>query len=120
MASIALNRPVETSHARGLSGTPSCGQLLHRGRERVVKRLLGEVEVAEQANQRGEDAARVGAVDSVYRLAGSLGASSLTNGKLPLWLIELHDRPHLDAARAGRRDLRGHLDGVVQVPRFDE
>ena len=45
----------------------------HRGRERVVKRLLGEVEIAEQANQGGEDAARVGTVDSIYRLAGSLG-----------------------------------------------
>ena len=37
--------------------------------ERVVQRLLGEVEVAEQADQRGEDAARLGAVDGVEHLA---------------------------------------------------
>ena len=39
--------------------------LLERGGEGVVQRLLGEVEVAEQADQGGEDAARVGAVDRV-------------------------------------------------------
>ena len=39
--------------------------LLDRRREGVVQRLLGEVEVAEQADQRGEDAARLGAVDGV-------------------------------------------------------
>ena len=32
--------------------------LLQRRREGIVQRLLGEVEVAEQADQRGEDAAR--------------------------------------------------------------
>ena len=43
--------------------------LLDRRGERVVQRLLGEVEVAEQADQRGEDAARLGAVDRLDRLA---------------------------------------------------
>jgi len=37
-----------------------------------VQRFLGEVEVAEQAYQGGEDAARVGAVDGLYRLAHTL------------------------------------------------
>jgi hypothetical protein len=32
-----------------------------------VQRLLGEVEVAEQADQSGENPARVGAVDGVHR-----------------------------------------------------
>ena len=47
--------------------------LLERGAEGVVQRLLGEVEVAEQADQRGEDAARLGAVDGVRRRARVCG-----------------------------------------------
>src|SRR5882762_9511063 len=43
--------------------------LLERGPERVVQRLLGAIEVAEQADQRGQDAARLGAVDRVHELA---------------------------------------------------
>ena len=43
--------------------------LLQRRPERVVQRLFGEIEVAEQADQRGEDVAGVGAVDSVRRVA---------------------------------------------------
>jgi hypothetical protein len=60
-----------------------------RGRERVVHRLLGEVEVAEQADQGGEDAARVGAVEGVYHLAQPVGrvlahqGSAATAGRTP-------------------------------------
>ena len=39
---------------------PVARPLLERRPERVVQRLLGEIEVAEQANQRREDAARFG------------------------------------------------------------
>ena len=60
-----MKRPVETSQARGLAGHAVARPLLERGRERVVQRLLGEVEVAEQADQRGEHAARLGAIDLV-------------------------------------------------------
>src|SRR5207245_1198409 len=42
---------------------------LHRRRERVMQRLLGQVKIAEQADQRGEDAARVGTVDAVHHVA---------------------------------------------------
>src|SRR2546425_2941639 len=41
---------------------------LHGSREGVLQRLLGHVEVAQQADQRREDAARVGAVDCVHQL----------------------------------------------------
>ena len=41
------------------------GPLFHGRGERVVQRFLGQVEIAEQANQRGEHAARVGAVNGV-------------------------------------------------------
>ena len=62
-----MKRPVETSQARGLAGTPSRGHCSTRGGERVVQRLLGEIEIAEQADQGGEHAARLGAVDGVHR-----------------------------------------------------
>ena len=48
--------------------------LLERGAESVVQRLFGEVEVAEQADQRGEDAARLGAVDGVHHLPHPFGS----------------------------------------------
>ena len=37
--------------------------LLERRAERVVQRFLGDIEIAEQADQRGENAARFGAID---------------------------------------------------------
>jgi len=42
--------------------------LLQRCPERFVQRLLGEIEVAEQAHQRGEDLPRVGTVDGVHHV----------------------------------------------------
>jgi hypothetical protein len=33
---------------------------------------------------------------------------------------KLLDRPHLDAAAADDRDLRGHLDGLLQIPGLDQ
>src|SRR5438552_8340873 len=44
------------------------GPALHRLRKGLLHRLLGQVEVTEQADQSGEDPARVGAVDGVYHL----------------------------------------------------
>jgi len=38
--------------------------LLERGTEGLAQRLLGEIEVAEQTHERGEDAARLGAVEA--------------------------------------------------------
>jgi len=63
-ASIALKRPTETSPRIG--GHSSLGPLLQRRSEGGVQRVLCEVEVAEQADQGGEDAARVGAIDLVH------------------------------------------------------
>jgi hypothetical protein len=51
----------------------SLGPLLQRGREGIVQCVLGEVEVAEQPHQRGEDAARVGTVDLAHLFAGTFG-----------------------------------------------
>src|SRR5262245_3476765 len=47
--------------------------LLDRRGKCVVDGLLGELEVSEQADQGGEDAARVGAVDGFDRRARLLG-----------------------------------------------
>ena len=47
--------------------------LLQRRPEGVVQRFLGDVEVAQQADQRGEHAARVGEVDGIHRLVHWIG-----------------------------------------------
>src|SRR5207253_3064658 len=60
--------------------------------ERIVKSFFGQVEVAEQADERGEDAAGFGAVDGVYGSAG-LGVGGVHGDllcfslscALPLW-----------------------------------
>ncbi len=41
--------------------------------ESVVQRLFGDIEVAEQADQGGEDAARLRPVDGIYRFAHPFG-----------------------------------------------
>ena len=46
--------------------------LLERRAESIVQRLLGEIEVAEQPDQRGEDAARFGTIDRIGRGAHTL------------------------------------------------
>ncbi|MDX6229225.1 MAG: hypothetical protein QOI76_2615 [Frankiales bacterium] len=52
MRSSALFLAVVVIHAPGLRGTPRSGQHLERHDERVLHRLLGEVEVAEHADER--------------------------------------------------------------------
>ena len=47
--------------------------LLQRRPERVVQRFFGDVEVAEQPDQRGEHAAGVGEIDGIHRLVHWIG-----------------------------------------------
>jgi hypothetical protein len=47
--------------------------LLERCAEGVVQRLLGEVEVTKQPDQRGEYAARFGTIDRIDRAARTVG-----------------------------------------------
>ena len=58
VAADAVDRAVAgrvvTSHAPGLGGTPSRGQRSRRDRERLLRGVLGEVEVAEEADERGQ------------------------------------------------------------------
>ena len=83
----------------GIGGHAVARPLLDGGREGLVKRLLGQIEVAEEADQGGEDAARLGAVDGLdlarapappHRRSPASGLSG-AGGALP-------DRPHLDAS----------------------
>jgi hypothetical protein len=56
--------------------------LFQRCPEGVVQRILGAVEVAEQADQSRQDPARFRAVNGVYHFAQAFGASSLISAGL--------------------------------------
>ena len=100
---IARLRAVVISHAPGLSGIAVARPALGGDRERLLRGLLGEVEVAEEADQGSEDAA-------------PLLAEDLLEDGLPL-----HDRAHLDrAAHPRRRDPGGQLDRGVEVVGLEE
>ena len=91
-----------------------------RGRgEGIVQRLLGEIEIAEQADERGEDAARVGRGRSRRPLAHVRVVShDMIDPGPPRTLPRRwnsRDRPHLDAPDARRGNPRGDLDRVVEV-----
>ena len=56
---MARLRAVRISHARGLSGQPSVGHRSAGAGEGVLRGLLGDVEVAEETDEDGDDAAPV-------------------------------------------------------------
>ncbi len=62
---------------------------IERRRERVVHRFLGPIEIAEQSNQRGQHAARIGPVDRPDRVARacrflvSVGQSGSPSSRTP-------------------------------------
>src|SRR5439155_884513 len=89
----------------GIHGDAIPRPSLQRRREGIVQRLLGEVEVAQQANEGGEHPARVGAVDGVYHLAGSIRRPFLRQWPvLALLRSVLHDGPHFDGSEPRRGD----------------
>ena len=53
--SIARRRAVTISHAPGWSGTPVDRPLLERRDERVLRELLGQPDVPDQAGERGDE-----------------------------------------------------------------
>ena len=65
--SIARLPAVVVSQPPGLGGTPSTRPPLDRGEQRLAGRLLGDVDVAEAADQRGDDPAVLLAVDPLDR-----------------------------------------------------
>ena len=68
----------------GVGGDPVARPLFQRGPEGLVQRLLGEVEVTDQADERGEDPARFGAVDGVQRSRHGAMVSSTIMGPVAL------------------------------------
>lgn len=73
---MALKRPAETSQARGLR---VARPLLDGGDEGVVQGLLGQLEIAEQADQGRQHAPRLLAVQRLDAAAQRLAV-------LPQWL----------------------------------
>ena len=86
--SIALNRPADTSHARGIRGHAFARPLFERRPEGVLQRFLSDVEVAQQPDQRRQHTTGLGLVDRVHRLMNLIG--------------RLH-RARSDHLRGGRR-----------------
>ena len=81
--------PSSRARRRGWSGSAVARPALGGDRERLLRGFLGEVEVAEEADQ------------------GSRGRGPTRRGRPARGSLPLHDRAHLDrAAHAGRRDPR--------------
>ena len=72
---MALKRAVEINHGRGLPGTPLFGHTLERSRKGLVHRLLGKIEIPEQADQRCQDSSRIHAIQGVEQFADLLGGA---------------------------------------------
>ena len=78
MRSIARLRAVVTSQAPGLVGSAVARPALRGDREGLLRGLLGEVEVAEEADQGGEDAPPLVAEDLLEdRYHSTIGRTSI-------------------------------------------
>ena len=128
----------------GVVGHAARGPRLQRGDERVLDRLLGEVEVAEDADQRRDRPALLlteDTVDDGVRIDGRHQAPSADDdrgrGRIdPARLSRRRRRSRPSAAASAapysqigrtsiepccaRRDPRGELDRLVEIPRVDE
>ena len=63
MRSIALLRPTLTSQARGLDGSSASGQRSSATANGFLQRILGEIEIADEADQGRQRPARLVAKD---------------------------------------------------------
>ena len=114
--SIARLRAVVVIQAPAFAGTPVDRPPLERRDVGVRDRLLGEVEVAEDADQGRDDPPVLLAEDAGDGVAGVAQASARDVRRS----AELHDRPDLDPARPGAGDARGRVDRRVEVRRLDQ
>src|SRR5437773_6351158 len=64
---------------------------LDRRRERILKRLLGEIEVAEETNQSGQNAAGFGPVDRLDRVYGWLNSMIGRTSMVPCFAPGIRD-----------------------------
>jgi hypothetical protein len=79
------------SHAAGASGQPCDGQWASAFCERVLQRVLGELELAEAPDQAGQHARPFGPADAVDRVGQHLGrvlAAGRRPGSTPAHAID--------------------------------
>jgi hypothetical protein len=72
---MALWFAVLMIHARGNSGTPGRPPLVHSGCEGLLSRFFGQVEIADEPDQGGNNPAPIGAVDCLDGFGGLWGHS---------------------------------------------
>ena len=97
--------------APGLSGTPSLGPALERDDERLLDRLLGEVEVAEDADQGGDRPPRLvpeQAVDDARDCAVYDARLRARPGSSEPDAVVVHHRADLDRRRPGAGIFAAH------------
>ena len=70
MRSMALCRAVWMIQARGNSGMPAVAPLVDRGRKGFLRRLFGQVEIADQPDQGRDDPAPIGAINRLDSRVG--------------------------------------------------
>ena len=94
----ALAQPVDRTEAsRRNQPGPRAGRYafyrpaLDRRRERILKRLLGEIEVAEETNQSGQNAAGFGPVDRLDRVYGWLNSMIGRTSMVPCFAPGIRD-----------------------------
>ena len=97
--SMARLRAVVMIHPAGLGGSPAAGHRLDRLGERVLDRLLGDVDVAEDAGQDGHRAAVLLAEDALDRRRARPGTPASSA------LGHVDHRPDLDRQLARGRGL---------------
>ncbi len=83
--SIAAFRAVVTIQAPGLRGAPSRGHRSRRPDEGVLHRVLGEVEITEDAAEDRDRARTLVAVGAGELLYDATSASRITIGRTSMW-----------------------------------
>ncbi len=123
--SMARLRAVVVIQAPGLSGTPRPASVSSAVDERFLDGLLGEVEVAEDADERRDRPARFVAEQAVDDLVGgrrparSAGPTRFGE-RLHRLIAEVDDRPDLDRALLRTGDARRIVDGLVEIGRLHD
>ena len=113
MRSIARLRAVVMIQPAGLGGSPVSGQRCEGDHEGVLDRLLGEVDVAEEADQGGHRSSRLGAEDPL-----DVGRAGRRMPGQSLGLVL--EGPDLDRAPQAALPSAAQLQGGVEVGGLDD
>ena len=108
---MALNRAVEINHGRGFAGHATFRPQAECSRKGFVHRLLGKIEITEQADQSCQDSSRIHAIKRIEQLAYLLSAGSLGHDTLGHQTTLANQLPRINLANAGLM-LRG-LDAFI-------